>query len=206
MNYLAHLYLSGTDENIMVGNFIGDFVKGKQWEKYPAGIGNGILLHRHIDTFTDKHPSFSKAKMLFKPEFGLYSGIIIDFIYDHYLAKNWNNYSDVTLHRFTQRAHHVLLKNFLKLPGQVQQFLPFLIKNRRLESYATVDGILEAIGIMSKYSSLPNKPVPLTKIWMNEYRFLEQNFAAFMPDLISFSESVRTGFNTPATKLNQNFS
>lgn len=200
MNYLAHLYLSGTDEKIMVGNFIGDFVKGKQWEKYPAGIGNGILLHRQIDTFTDGHSKFADAKMLFKPEFGLYSGIIIDFIYDHYLAKNWNDYSDVTLRRFTQSAHRVLLKNFLKLPLQVQQFLPFLIKNKRLESYATVEGILEAIGIMSKYSSLPNKPAQLTKIWMNEYQFLEETFTAFMPDLIYFSNSVRISFNTQAIK------
>lgn len=156
MNYLAHLYLSGNDEKIRVGNFIGDFVKGKKWEKYPTRIGQGILLHRQIDYFTDSHPKFIEARMLFKPEFGLYSGIIIDFIYDHYLAKNWNSYSDENLHQYTKQAHKVLLKNFLRLPTQVQQFLPFLIKNKRLESYATVDGIIEAVGIMSKYSSLPN--------------------------------------------------
>jgi len=190
MNYLAHLYLSGNDEKIMVGNFIGDFVKGKQWEKYPAGIGQGILLHRRIDSFTDSHPKFIEARVLLKPEFGLYSGIIIDFLYDHYLAKNWDKFSTQNLHQFAGHAHTVLLRHFLRLPLQVQQFLPFLIKNKRLESYATVEGILEAIGIMSKYSSLPNKPTQLKSTWMNDYQYLEENFTAFMPDLVSFSNSM----------------
>jgi acyl carrier protein phosphodiesterase len=194
MNYLAHLYLSGNNEKVMIGNFIGDFVKGKKWEEYTDQIGQGILLHRKIDSFTDSHPKFIEARLQFKPVFGLYSGIIIDFLYDHYLAKNWNTYSNENLHQFTKHTHKVLLKNFLRLPAQVQQFLPFLIKNKRLESYATIDGIIEAVGIMSKYSSLPNKPAPLKKIWMKDYQLLEENFTVFMPDLISFSNSVLKTF------------
>lgn len=194
MNYLAHLYLSGNDEKIMVGNFIGDFVKGKKWEEYPDRIGQGILLHRQIDSFTDSHPKFIEARMRFKPVFGLYSGIIIDFLYDHYLAKNWNSYSNENLHQFTKHVHKVLLKNFLRLPAQVQQFLPFLIKNKRLESYATIDGIIEAVGIMSKYSSLPYKPAQLKEIWMNDYQLLEESFTVFMPDLMSFTNAVLTTF------------
>jgi len=96
MNYLAHLYLSGTDEKTMVGNFIGDYVKGSDWQKFPDDIKKGILLHRQIDTFTDAHAKFREAKILFRAEFGLYSGIVVDFLYDHYLAKNWNNYSSVS--------------------------------------------------------------------------------------------------------------
>ena len=28
MNFLAHLYLSGEDEELLIGNFIADYVKG----------------------------------------------------------------------------------------------------------------------------------------------------------------------------------
>lgn len=189
MNYLAHLFLSGTNEKLMVGNFIGDFVKGKQWEKYHPDIGRGILLHRQIDDFTDRHQKFTEAKKFFQPTFGLYSGIVIDFLYDHYLAKNWNDYADVNLSQFTKHAHTVLLKNFMKLPLPVQQFLPFLIKNKRLESYATIEGIIEATKIMSKYSSLPDKPDDMMKTWSLEYEKLEDNFSVFMPELIQFSKS-----------------
>jgi len=128
MNYLAHLFLSGNDEQTMVGNFIGDHVKGGDWSKFPDKIRTGILMHRQIDTFTDAHQKFREAKVLFRSEYGLYSGIVVDFLYDHFLAINWNEYSDLTLRTFAKQSHAVLLKNFLHLPLRVQGFLPFLIQ------------------------------------------------------------------------------
>ena len=186
MNYLAHLYLSGIDEQTMVGNFIGDHVKGSDWEKYPEKIKNGILMHRQIDSFTDSHQKFREAKEPFKIEYGLYSGIIIDFVYDHFLASNWNEYSDYSLKTFAKFSHAVLMKNFIHLPLRVQGFLPFLIKNKRLESYASTSGIIEALQIMSNYSSLPAKSDFVLQTLENNYAFFEDNFKAFMSDLINF--------------------
>ncbi len=186
MNFLAHLFLSGTDEQIMVGNFIGDFVKGSNWTKYPVDIGKGILMHRQIDSFTDKHQKFREAKSVFREQFGLYSGIVVDFLYDHYLAKNWNDYSDVTLRTFAKRSHAVLLQNFRHLPFRVQGFLPFLIQNRRLESYASVTGIVEALTVMSKYTSLPANPDFVTQTILTNNKSFDQNFRIFMSDMITF--------------------
>jgi acyl carrier protein phosphodiesterase len=189
MNYLAHIYLSGEDEKTLVGNFIGDYVKGKNFEKYPDKIQVGILLHRQIDTFTDMHPKFIEAKRKLRDDFGLYSGIIVDFFYDHFLAANWNVYSDVTLRSFSKRAHAILLSNFLNLPARVQGFLPFLIQNRRLESYATVDGIIQSIEIMSKYTSLPTKSEIARHNLIQHYDFLFGSFIDFMEDMIAFVTS-----------------
>ena len=186
MNYLAHLFLSGDDEQTMVGNFIGDYIKGKDLNRFPDNIRKGITMHRQIDVFTDTHPKFREAKTYFRPEFGLYSGIIIDFLYDHFLAKNWNAYSDFTLRNFTKRSHAVLLKNFRHLPARVQGFLPFLIQNRRLESYASVTGIVEALKIMSKYTSLPAKADFVLREIEANYPFFEYNFKTFMFDMICY--------------------
>lgn len=186
MNYLAHLFLSGSEEQTMVGNFIGDHVKGSDWNKYPGNIRKGILMHRQIDTFTDAHPKFREAKSLFRDKFGLYSGIVIDFLYDHYLAKNWNNYSDLTLRTFAKRSHAVLLQNFKHLPVRVQGFLPFLIQNRRLESYASVDGIIQALKIMSNYTSLPAKSDFVKYTIQTNNDFFDDNFKEFMTDIIQF--------------------
>lgn len=186
MNYLAHLFLSGIDEQTMVGNFIGDHVKGTDWKKYPGKIKDGILMHRQIDTFTDSHQKFREAKEPFKAEYGLYSGIIIDFVYDHFLASNWNDYSDYSLKTFARFSHAVLMKNFIHLPIRVQGFLPFLIKNQRLESYATTYGIAEALQIMSNYSSLPPKSDFVLHTLEHNYDFFEDNFRIFMYDLINF--------------------
>ncbi|MCK3686269.1 ACP phosphodiesterase [Maribellus sp. YY47] len=142
MNYLAHLYLSGESEQMLVGNFIGDYVKGKQYENYPKEIADGILLHRRIDHFTDNHPLHKEAKKPFRDDFGHYAGIVVDLVYDHFLAANWTTFSDLSLRWFAKRSHSVLLSHFAYLPLRVQGFLPFLIQNRRLESYATIEGII----------------------------------------------------------------
>lgn len=189
MNFLAHIYLSGENEKLMVGNFIGDYVKGKRYGDFPETIKDGILLHRQIDYFTDCHSNFREAKKLLVPVYGLYSGIIIDLFYDHFLAKNWNNYSDVSLRQFSKWTHAVLLSNFFHLPQRVQGFLPFLIQNRRLESYATSDGILKSLEIMSRYTSLPEHSKKAINIMDSNKKFFEDNFSGFIKDMVDFVEN-----------------
>jgi acyl carrier protein phosphodiesterase len=189
MNFLAHIYLSGKNEKLMIGNFIGDYVKGKKYETYHKTIKDGILLHRQIDFFTDSHSNFREAKKLLVPVYGLYSGIIIDLFYDHFLAKNWNTYSNVTLRQFSKWTHAVLLSNFFHLPKRVQGFLPFLIQNRRLESYATTVGIQKSLEIMSRYTSLPEHSKKAMEIMDSNQQFFEDNFAGFIKDLVGFVEN-----------------
>ena len=155
MNFLAHLYLSGESEGIQTGNFIGDYVKGRKFEHYQGEIRQGILLNRAIDNFTDNNPCFQDASRFFHPFYKRYSGIVADVAFDHFLALNWNSYSVYSLRDFTRNAHAVLLSNYLKLPFRVQQFLPVIIRNRRLESYATLEGLEKALATMANYTSLP---------------------------------------------------
>lgn len=197
MNFLAHIYLSGTNEKLMVGNFIGDYVKGRKYENYPDNIKQGILLHRQIDYFTDTHLKFREAKRLLVDEFGLYSGIIIDLLYDYFLAKNWNQYSDVTLREFAKWTHAVLLSNFFHLPKRVQAFLPFLIQNRRLESYASKNGIQKSLETMSRYTSLPDKSEIAINILKTNLNYFDDNFHSFMQDMIAF---VQTDYNVAIKK------
>jgi len=189
MNYLAHLYLSGNDEKIITGNFIGDYVKGKNYLKYPGKIREGILLHRQIDTFTDSHHRFREIKKLLRPEFGLFSGIITDLLYDHLLAANWRSFADCSLHEFTKKIHAILLSHFTYLPERVQGFLPSLIKTRRLESYASTDGMSHTLEIMSRYTSLPSHAPDAIKIMEENLDFMSENFDIFMSEMIVFVES-----------------
>jgi len=189
VNYLAHLYLSGDDEKLITGNFIGDYVKGKNFLKYPEKIREGIILHRRIDSFTDEHELFREVKKIFREEFRLYSGVITDLIFDHFLASGWKNYHPLTLRRFARRTHAILLKNVFYLPSRVQGFLPVLIKNRRLESYAKKEGIKQSLEIMGRYTSLPPKASQAIEIMDANYQFIETHFTTFMHELIGFAES-----------------
>ncbi len=94
MNFLAHLYLSGNDEQLMIGNFIADSVKGSSYKNFPDGIKRGILLHRAIDFYSDNHSVFLKSVERLRPNYHKYAGVIVDIFFDHFLAKNWKEYSE----------------------------------------------------------------------------------------------------------------
>ena len=125
MNYLAHIYLSGNHPNIMIGNFVADSIKGKKYLSYPTEIKKGILLHRKIDTTTDAHPSFRKSTKRLHEKYGHYSGIIVDIFYDHFLAKNWTDYSDIPLEDYIQSFYKLLRDNFDILPENIQKMGPY---------------------------------------------------------------------------------
>lgn len=188
MNYLAHLFLSGDSDEVKVGNFIGDHVKGKQYLSYPQDVQTGILLHRQIDSFTDNHPLVKECSDLLRPVYRKYSGIITDLFFDHFLANMWNDYSEDQLRHFTRHVHAVLLRNYFVLPPKVRQFLPFLIQNKRLQSYAEIDGITKAIEIMGNYTSLPPESQYAKLVLQENYNFIKENFIAFFREIIQFTE------------------
>ena len=105
MNFLAHIYLSGDNDLLKIGNFMADSIRGNSYENYPDEIKKGILLHRSIDSFTDMHPVYRKSKHRLHEKYGHYSGVIMDIFYDHFLAKNWANYSNKKLEEYAENTN-----------------------------------------------------------------------------------------------------
>jgi len=188
MNYLAHLYLSGESDEIKLGNFIGDFVKGNKYQHYPEMVAYGIQLHRSIDSFTDNHPDVKECIQLLKPGYGRFSGVVIDIFFDHFLATNWKDYSTVTLRQFAKQAHSVFISNFMMLPLRVKQFLPFLIQHRRLESYAKKENLFHVLEIMSNRTSLPSNSEWAMTMLHQEYDEFERLFRSFFAELMEYVE------------------
>ena len=189
MNYLAHIYLSGNSEEITIGNFIGDFVKGNQHQQFPEQVAYGIIMHRRIDSFTDQHALVRDCIQLLRPGYGKYAGIVADIFFDHFLASNWNDYSVHTLRQFTKNAHSIFISNFGLLPFRVKQFLPFLIHQRRLESYAKRENLFTVLEIMSRRTSLPANSEWAMLILNQKYDEFEALFRSFFPYLIDYVES-----------------
>lgn len=189
MNYLAHLYLSGKSDEVMLGNFIGDYVKGAQYLHYSDEVQRGILLHRAIDSFTDAHPTVKEAMAYFRPAYGRWSGIVNDVMFDHFLALNWQQYSPYTLRQFAKHTHAVLLSNFFQLPMRVKGFLPFLIQHKRLESYARPEGIEQSLHIMAHHTSLPDHTDQAMAILHNNFAELNELFESFFAELIEHTET-----------------
>jgi len=189
MNYLAHLYLSGESDEIMLGNFIADFVKGNKYQKYPEQVAYGIILHRSIDSFTDQHHNVKEFIQILKPGYGRYAGIVADVFMDHFLASNWNEYSVYTLRQFSKHAHAVFLSNFILLPFKVKQFLPFLIQHKRFESYAHRETMFHVLEIMSRRTSLPANSEWALKILHEEYEQFEWFFRSFFAEITTHVEN-----------------
>ena len=189
MNYLAHIYLSGDSEEIKLGNFIGDFVKGNRHQHYPEKVAYGIILHRNIDSFTDQHEAVKECIKILRPGYGKYAGIVADVFFDHFLANNWSEYSNYSLRHFAKNAHAIFLSNFGLLPFRVKQFLPFLIQHKRLESYANRENLFHVLEIMSRRTSLPSNSEWAIQILNQEYSQFEALFRSFFPEIIDYVES-----------------
>jgi acyl carrier protein phosphodiesterase len=184
MNFLAHIFLSGNDNEIMIGNFIADYVKGKSYSRYKPKIQKGILLHRKIDEFTDKHEITKNLAILVKSKYKRHSGIVIDIFYDHFLCQNWYRYSSIPLDQYINNCHRVLLRNLWILPSTIKGFLPVLIAKNRLLSYSKVGGIQNALQIMSKYTSLPAESTYAIEILNANYKEFNDKFLIFFAELV----------------------
>ncbi len=154
MNYLAHIFLSGTDGRIQVGNFIGDAVKGNAYKDYPQTISDGIRLHRAIDCFTDNHPAIKAVVRSLRPHFGRYSGVVSDIYFDYLLASRFSEFSREPLRRFTRRFYRSMILNRRYLPERIKRFMWHFILTNRLYKYATLEGIRESLGIMVTYGRM----------------------------------------------------
>ncbi|MCB8964388.1 MAG: DUF479 domain-containing protein [Bacteroidales bacterium] len=188
MNFLAHLYLSGSNAEIRLGNFIGDHVKGKRFDQYPPNVRKGIQLHRAIDTLTDQHPSTKTCKEIIKPGFGRYSGVVTDVLFDHILAIEWSVYSQRSLKNYTRTFYLQMLQRYHLLPPSVRRFLPFMIQSNRLYTYSTEDGIRRALDIMGNYTSLPSNSEYAVQQLADHKEVFKSNFHALFTDLISLSK------------------
>lgn len=141
MNFLAHIYLSGNNDLLKIGNFMADSIRGNSYENYPKEIKKGILLHRFIDSFTDAHPIYRKSKHRLHEKYGHYSGVIMDIVYDHFLAKNWANYSNKKLEEYADEFYQLLQDNYDLLTEKVQGMMPYMIARNWLVSYASISGL-----------------------------------------------------------------
>lgn len=183
MNFLAHIYLSGDNDLIKIGNFMADGIRGKQFETYPLEIQKGIILHRFIDTYTDAHPVFRKSTKRLHEKYHHYAGVIIDVFYDHFLAKNWNNYSDESLADFTNHFYQSLRDNYEFLSERTKGMMPYMIEFNWLVSYQTVEGISRILTQMDSRTKNESKMRFSPNELIEYYTEFEQEFTTFFEDI-----------------------
>lgn len=183
MNFLAHIYLSGENDLIKIGNFMADGIRGKQFEHFPDDVQKGIILHRFIDTYTDSHDIFRKSTRRLHEKYHHYAGVIVDIVYDHFLAKNWSKYSDEKLENFISRFYNSLHDNYAILTEKTQDLMPYMIERNWLLSYQTVEGIHQILTQMDRRSKNVSKMQFASEELKEFYTEFEDEFTTFFEDI-----------------------
>jgi acyl carrier protein phosphodiesterase len=187
MNYLAHAYLSFGNDEILVGNMISDFVKGKTKFNFPINIQKGINLHRMIDTFTDVHFATKQAKKVFKPAVGLYSGAFVDVVYDHFLAKDEKEFPLETLENFAEKTYETLDNYTLLLPEKFNSILPFMSSGNWLLNYRFIEGIEKSFGGIFRRAKYLQNNVNMFHLFTENYDLLYRCYQEFFPAVKEFA-------------------
>lgn len=183
MNLLAHAQLSGDNESVLAGNLMADAVKGRAWEKYAPDIQLGILLHRQIDDFTDKHSLVRQSKAVIREQYGLYSGVVTDIYFDHFLASDWETYSDTSLVNFSRHVYSILSRHFTLLPPRIKYILPFMMAQNWLNSYASPCGLKQIFYNMDRRTGFRSGMKTAVVVMETHYETLQENFRKFYPQL-----------------------
>ena len=196
MNFLAHLFLSGPAEapayaDLLLGNFIADSVPGRQLETYPPAVQAGIRLHRAIDTFTDQHPTVRRSTQRLRTAgHGKYAGVISDMFLDHFLARNFAEFSTETLPDFTRRVYALLATRQSEMPPRVQHFFPHMSQHNWLLSYADTESIGRALSGLSRRASAGSRMETAVVELEQSYEAYEADFRAFFPELQQYAAAL----------------
>ncbi len=184
LNFLGHIYLSGATSKVMVGNFLGDFVRKSQIEDWDEELTEGFYLHHEIDRYTDTHPIVKQSKARLLPKYRHYSGVIIDIFYDHYLAKNWSRYSEADLKTYTKSTYEFLEIHKSIFPERAIKTLKYMSSMDWLYNYQYIDGIEMALKGMARRAKFDSKMDLSIHDLKQDYKLYEDEFDTFFPDII----------------------
>ena len=189
MNYLAHLYLSGDIEDLMIGNFIGDSVRGDEYNRLKPTVQAGVRLHREIDRFTDSHNTVRRSKKRMWHVFGRYSSVVADVFLDHFLASDWDAYHSQSLEAFAVSVESILRPRLAEIPDRSRRFFNYMTQNRVLLSYASITGTGKALSQMAKRARFESHMEHGAAELSRCYEAYHQDFRSFFPQLCTYVQT-----------------
>ncbi len=196
MNYLAHLFFAENSQYSILGNLMGDFVKGRNLPFPEKEICDGITLHRAIDKFTDAHPVVQRSKHRISGKRRRFSGIMIDIFYDHFLATCWENYSSIDFYdQITCWYKNLNAETRISLPEQLTRTIHAMSRDDWLSHYKTIEGIASAINGISRRIRFRNQLAGGAEELVTHYDELQEDFHYFFPELIAHVHSLKDTLN-----------
>ena len=193
MNFLGHLFLTPDNDEILLGNFIADSVKGNPNKFYSGDIAEGIRFHRAIDEFTDTHPIVKQGISRFRENQGRWAPVVIDVVYDHVLASNWSKFHHQSLKEFTDAAYQQLEAKSAEFPTNVQRYFPYMKTQNWLFNYQFEWGLLKSLEGLDKRTSVDTQMYKSIETYRkSEAEFLEE-FELFIGEAKEMADAYFSG-------------
>lgn len=183
MNFLGHLFLSGDEPLVTVGNFMADAVKGRDLSRYDPEVERGIRLHRAIDSLTDEHPLHRTGRARVREHAGRYAGVVMDLFYDHLLAAHWQQWHPEPLTSYAQRMYRLLHSHEAILPERTRRMLPYMMQGDWLSSYARIEGLGRALEGLSRRAPRGAAMQGAEQVLVEHFERYRTEFEEFLPEI-----------------------
>ena len=167
----------------MVGQFIADAVKGNDFNAYTPNIRQGILLHRWVDSYTDTHELVKELRAEYRPKLGLYSGVLIDLVFDYFLAKDFQLHSGWELSEFQQFTFSVLNKHEEKFPERMKNYFFHMKDKEFMMKYAHPVGMAVIVRQMGMRSARGEALIQAGDYFLDHVEAASKYFPSFFQDL-----------------------
>ncbi len=189
MNYLAHAFLSCSNADILLGNFIADYINVKDDHEYSDGIRKGIEIHRKIDFYTDNHPIVRKGTKRLRPNQHKYAPVVIDILYDYILSANWSRYSGEKLQDFADGVYDIFLNNKSLMPSKLKERIDHMIEDNFLLLYSSDQGLMKSLNYMDRRTKFPSNFSRALNDLKEDWDLFNDEFNLFFPDVIKLVEN-----------------
>ena len=187
MNHLAHTFLAPDSPEARVGSILGDFTRGLDWDHVPSPVLAGVRHHLAVDVFTDQHPQVLASKSLFSRERRRFAGVALDILYDHFLLRHWEQFSDWDKDTFIRTVYRDLQNHQALMPDNMAVVTRRMVEHDWFGAYQDMDNIGYALDRVASRIRFANRFTGIIdEIRANESE-LEEHFLAFFPELQAFA-------------------
>jgi len=186
MNYLAHCFLAQKDAQSLMGNLLGDFIKGADLRNQPERVMLGLENHQAVDRFTDQHEALRPLKQTLSKARRRFSGIISDVVFDHFLSKHWEQFSDQDIELFIENCYTEILSVQHLMHDSMRRAMVFMVEDDGLRINREMSGIGQTLDRLSQRIRFENKLRGAIDEVEANYSAYENGFLALFPDLNTY--------------------
>lgn len=173
-----------------MGSVLGDFTRGVDVAALPDSVRLGVRHHLAVDSFTDKHPDVLASKRLFSGQRRKFAGVALDVLYDHFLLRHWEKFTDADQNTFIRNVYVELQDNESLMSPSMARTTRHMVSQDWFGSYRDLDNIGYALDRVAERIRFQNAFAGIIQEIRPLHSELEEHFLTFFPDLQSFAGGI----------------